>query len=70
MYPKICHLLSRLSFSLLVQFAREIFGETVVDHELRLFVAYLQAGQVRDYRCSEVLEGGLSQRQSTSLLKM
>lgn len=70
MYPKICHLLPRLFFSLFVQFAREIFGEAVVNHELRLLVVYLQAGQVGDYRCSEVLEGGLSHRQSTSLLKM
>lgn len=70
MHSKICHLLMRLSLSLLFQLTREIFGETVVDHELGLFVVYLKAGEVGDYCGTEVLERGLSQRQSTSLLKM
>ena len=60
----------RLSLSLLFQLTREIFGETVVDHELGLFVVYLKAGVVGFYGGTVVLERGLSQRQSTSLLKM
>lgn len=70
MNAQIGHLMVRLPLGLLLQLAREVLGEAVVDHELGLLVVYLQAGQVGDYGGSQVLEGGLSWQLGTSLWKM